>query len=77
VRKPPSLFLQTVFKKLRIFCLEGGLCLLVWKTAYAALFGAFFHKKMHQQIGREDSIQTGCRRMRKLEGLLYEAAEEL
>jgi hypothetical protein len=35
----------------------------------------FFHKKMHQQIGREDSIQTGCRRMRKLEGLLNEAAE--
>jgi hypothetical protein len=37
--------------------------------------GIFQQVKMHKQIGREDSIQAFCRRTRKLEGFLYEAAK--
>jgi hypothetical protein len=38
--------------------------------------GGFFHQtKVHQQIGRKDSIQTVCRRRRRLEAFLYEAAQ--
>jgi hypothetical protein len=52
----------------------------VWYLPYglrrrlAQHFGGFFHQiKERQQIGREDSIQAVCRRMRRLEGFLYEA----
>jgi hypothetical protein len=35
-------------------------------------FGGFFHQiKVRQPIGRKDSIQAVCRRMRRLEALLY------
>jgi hypothetical protein len=34
-----------------------------------------FNKKGRQQIGREDCIQGLLRRMRGLEGVLYEAAK--
>jgi hypothetical protein len=39
-------------------------------------FGGFFHPiKVCQQKGRQDSIQAVCRRKRRLEGFLYEAAK--
>ncbi len=39
-------------------------------------FGGFFHqRKVSQPIGRKDSIQTVCRRSRRFEAFLYEAAQ--
>jgi hypothetical protein len=36
----------------------------------------FFHQiKVRQPIGRKDSIQTVCRRMRRLDAFLYLAAQ--
>jgi hypothetical protein len=38
-------------------------------------FGRFFHQmKVCQPIGRKNSIQTVCRRRRRLDCFLYEAA---
>jgi hypothetical protein len=39
-------------------------------------FDEFFHQiKVRQPTGREDSIQTMCRRRRRLEVFFYEAAQ--
>ncbi len=47
-----------------------------WKTACAALWRIFPQiKVLRLQIGRKDSLQAVCRRMRRLEGCLYEAAK--
>jgi hypothetical protein len=38
--------------------------------------GGFFHQiKVCQRIGRKDSIQAACQRMRRLEAFLYLAAQ--
>jgi hypothetical protein len=37
----------------------------------------FFIKKAHQQIGRKDSIQAVCKRMRRVDGILYAAEKKL
>ncbi len=42
------------------------------KNAGKMHFGGFFHQiKVRRQIGRKDSIQAVCRRMRRLERFLY------
>jgi hypothetical protein len=41
-------------------------------------FGGFFHQiKERQPIGRKDSIQAVCRRMRRLEAFLYLEVQNL
>jgi hypothetical protein len=38
----------------------------------------FFHQiKVRQPMGRKDSIQTVCRKSRRLDSFLYEAAQNL
>jgi hypothetical protein len=60
----------------KILCLEGGLVSpkLARITGCAALRRIFSSKKeLRQTIGRKDSIQAICRRIRRLDGFLYEA----
>jgi hypothetical protein len=46
------------------------------KTKIVPHFGGFFHQiKVRQPIGRKDTIQIMCRRSRRLEAFLYEAAQ--
>jgi hypothetical protein len=46
------------------------------QTKVVQHFGGFFHQiKVRQTIGRKDSIQAACRRMRRLEAFLYLAAQ--
>jgi hypothetical protein len=53
---------KTVFKNcgIAVWCLPSGLGLLSNKI------------KVRQQIGRKDSMQATCQRMRRLEGFLHE-----
>ncbi len=37
--------------------------------------GFFFLKQVPQPVGRTDSVQTLCRRCRRLEAFLYEVAQ--
>ncbi len=46
------------------------------QCALHSTLGRFFHQiKVCRWIGRKDSIQAVCRRLRRLEGILYEAAK--
>ncbi len=63
-------------RELNILCLEGGLVSpqRARITGCAALWRIFSSKKeLRLPIGRKDSIQAVCRRMRILDGFLYEA----
>jgi hypothetical protein len=46
------------------------------QTKIVQYFGSFFHQiKVCQPIGRKESIQAVCRRIRRLEAFLYLAAK--
>jgi hypothetical protein len=76
------LFRQTDPQKMReiyILCLEGGLNGVSQSGAdnwlRSTLADFFIKIKVRQPIGRKDSLQAVCQRMRGLDGILYEAAK--